>query len=128
MSYQVSWYTEGQIMLYEYSDVISLDDLNRSNCEALALLNTATQRVDFLVDIRHVRNVGYSVNEMLAVESLKAMISHPLNGWTAYYDKRSSFAQFLVQITHQSVGGRVRFFDSQDEALAFLASLQKDSE
>ena len=127
MPYQVSWYTENAIILYVYDGVMTLDDLTQSNCDALELMNTATQKIDFLVDLRFVKKVAFSANEMMTVKCLTDMVSHPLNNWTAYYDKRSSFAQLLIHIIHQSVSGRARFFDSHDEALEFLNSLHPAS-
>jgi len=124
MPYQVTWYTEPQIILYDYNGVLTLDEVNQSNIEALELMNQASEPVDFLVDLRYVERITFNISEMLAVQSLHAMITHPLNHWTAYYDKRSSLAQLLMHVLHESVQGRSRFFDSQAEALEFLQTIQ----
>jgi hypothetical protein len=120
MAFDVSWLEENRFGLMRYVGTLSLDDINGAYGEFNRYLTTAKRPVHLVVDITELEALNTSLTEILGSAEVQYASSHPKLGWVVYYNKENSAYNFIASAIGQNSDLRMRFCDTQEEALQFL--------
>jgi hypothetical protein len=120
MSFQMGWHQEGKVAFIRYHDTLTMSDIDGVAVQGTFYLDQAADTVHFLVDFSQLGKVDFSLPQLLSNQSIKQVMRHPRLGWTLYFPKQNLFYNFMATAISQITNTRMRFFDSQEKALAFL--------
>lgn len=118
MSYRLSWYVPGRIVLYEMVDAESETDFEQLDQDFLAHLDRAEgPLVHFLFEFESV-----DTGQRPDIRSMTGMqfVRDPRTGWVIVISKPNPIIKFLITTAAQINQARFRLFDTRDQALDFL--------
>lgn len=121
MPCDMSWYDPDQIMLVEFRDHVTVDELSASAEQMLIYLNNATQSIQFILDLR--RGTKVDLFAPTAIASLTHYFQHPNLGWSAVLGMNPN-AAFLFKLFVKSYDFQYVEFDSLDDAVSYLRQVQ----
>lgn len=116
----VRWIVQGRIMLVQFSGVLTLEDVNQMNAQALILMADAVPpHVDVIANGTFVTQFD---RNLVNIRNLRASLGkHPLVNWHIIVDPDPNPAmRFIGSIVFNLLGARYRVMNTVDEAFAFL--------
>lgn len=120
MAYEVSWYRENIVMGVRYFDDLLAEDIYQANAKVLEELEKAQDRIHVLVNVIHLGKLAFNFQEVMYNETVAKVSAHKKLGWVIYYDKKNPLYNFMASVVGQSYEERVRFYDTEAEAVAYL--------
>lgn len=121
MSYQVSWFQEPRILYVRYYGKLTAEDIHEANSQALIHLDAATTPpVHTLVNVIDMTELGFVFKDVLKDEAVINVSSHKKLGWVVYFNKQNPIYTFMANVVGQSYEEKVKFLDTEAEAVSFL--------
>lgn len=125
MSYTVEWYLAGRIDYVTYSGVLTDDDIITSSSVMLPFLEASPHPIHALINVTGLTELAVNFAKSINNEVIAQASSHRKLGWVLYFDKANPVYMFMASVKAQTHNERVRFFDSEEEALLFLESVDQ---
>lgn len=119
MPYGVTWLVEGQLLLLNSWEKMTLAELGDMDTRIGAMLDASQSP---LVHGIHDHSRSTQIPSAKDLMKLKSG-SHPRVGWLLFVGLNNKLLKFFVSATGQVFGLRLRFVDSVDEALTFLQDI-----
>ncbi len=118
MSFRLSWAVEHRIILCQYIGHITLETVNEAARKAVPMVENGQQPIHFIMDVQEMSGLHYGVQEGASRQF--PFDIHSI-GWIVYVGSReNAFYQFMATALAQYHGLRMRWFETMQEALAFL--------
>ena len=115
---KISWYIQDYVILWEYFDNISLDDVLRAHVKLLPLLRSVNHPVHAIIDLKKSESLSFDMHDVASIsvhEELKKL------EWVVYVGKQNSLLYRTIADALSSVRGtQLRWFETRADALAFL--------
>lgn len=124
MPVEINWYSPQRVIFVRYTGNISADEMQYLAQNALAMLESAPpdiMLVHSLYDFSALEKMP--LNLKLASDTAAPAYSNPRMGWVAAYGLGNVYVKYLAQMVGQMFKLRYRFFDTQEEAVQFLQSV-----
>ena len=119
MPYELTWLVEGRVVLGKFSGQLKEEDIPAFDELMLTHLNAGTGAlVHHLADLRELDSMPG-----LAGLSKFTYVKHPHMGWQISFGLRRPLVKMVANIMSQVFKVRTRDFDTLEEALAFLQSV-----
>jgi hypothetical protein len=128
MGYTIGWHIPDRVVLITFIGTLTLNDIDRMNLDTMALVGQGAPPVHVVSDLLGMDRYPTSIKEISKFirNDMKARL-----GWTIVIT-RNKLVRFMSGVIIQLTGTRLRFFDTREEALAFLyendVSLPRPSE
>ena len=119
MPQYTDWYLEGRIIYVHYIGDVTLEDLDASSRDELALLDGVDHPVHILLDVTE--QTSRTTDLVRVRDSLRQVLLHPNKGWTLMFGPITPRDEHIHGIITHLYHVHFRAFDTRQEALAFLA-------
>jgi hypothetical protein len=121
MPYKLTTLVDEHLNLLTSWGIVTVNDLQAFDQEALAFTRASSKPlVHSIFDYTHIEALP-SLKDLAAVRVGK----EPNVGWTVFTGVKNKVLRMLLSLTVQLVGQRVRFFETNREALEFLAGMDE---
>jgi hypothetical protein len=121
MPLKYSWYLDGHIVLMESAGIITRDDLIEENTIMQGYLD------QLKYPLLHIISDQTHVEKMPDLRDLKmsTWVKDPRVGWFVFYGIKNPVFRFFIATGSQLFHLRNRVVNTQEEAVAFLESVDK---
>jgi hypothetical protein len=122
MGVQVHLKHEGRVVVIEYSDPWSLDDVNSSDEQAVAHLDSANHTVHLILDARKMKQMPKGVLRARASK----LFFHPRRGQLVVVGAGialKAISEVILKLTNQD---SAVFFEKDTDAMAFIERAMAD--
>ncbi len=124
MSYSTDWLIKPYVYRVEYQDEYTLADGEAVRQTIVPLLDHNMVVLHFIFDMQQVTWIEPSLKEIQRNQNAASFYQHPLLGWILYVIQDDNpLIQFVTSAIAQRYDARVRWFNTQDEALDFLREI-----
>jgi hypothetical protein len=116
MPYSLKWYRENRIIVGSFQGIITVDELNSINQEAINLVRQGTPPVHDIIDTLALEKIPF---DLRLVRNSFDVFSEPNLGWIIVIARNPLFG-FFGSTVSQLAGKRFRLVQNWDEALSTL--------
>jgi hypothetical protein len=120
----VRWIVQGRVLLVQFSGVLTLEDVQAMNQQAIVLMEEALPpHVDVIANGTFVTQFD---RNLVNVRNLRGSLGkHPMVNWHIIVDPDPNPAmQFLGSIVFKLLGARYRVMKTIEDALSFLQATE----
>ena len=122
MPYKHGWFLESRIFYNEYWGDVTAEEIRQLAEFNLEYLDHSdAPLVHAFINIEAMGS--FPVNLSALRDSTLTTLRHPKMGWLIAYGKNNRFVSFLIPLVTQLFQTRYRLFDTYEEAVAFLQSV-----
>lgn len=120
MTIYIGWLVERQVSYFYYQGDITVEELHEAVLIAHEFLEQCERPL--LHTIQNTEELGAFPNNLgILVREVKASLSHPKMGWMLSVGIKNPLTRTLASLVSSIAKTRHRIYDSDEEALAFLA-------
>jgi hypothetical protein len=122
MAITLKWLIRDRVILEEYVGDINIQQVTEAmkNVEAMVEASGAPL-VHALADTSAMK--GFPTHLIELQNATRSLLSHPRYGWLIIYGRNDMMLRFILQVLTGVFKVRLRMFDTRDEALEFLATV-----
>lgn len=124
MSYSIKWYIEDEIIYIRYSGTPTYDEFREAILEANELIEGSSRSL-----VHTVSDLGDVTRTPSPKDSLKLAREvgvHERVGWTIFIRETAGLTKMIVAMFTSLTKVRTRSFNTMDEAIDFLKSMDTD--
>jgi hypothetical protein len=119
MPAQVSWYDPDKILLQDFSEQVTTDELQHVLHESIDHLNQTSNRVHLIMDWKNATDIP---NIMAVLNDATALIQHERMGFVGVVGV-NQLLSYWMQVLGKTAGLKASRFDTAEDAAAFLRRL-----
>lgn len=116
MTVKISWYLEDRIIYSDYSGDVTIDDIFNGTQQVKILAYEGTPLVHNIANMLKVDSFPKNLRQI--INSIEQLDNNIL-GWTLIIN-HNKLLRFIVSAVSQLAKARFRIFETEDEALKFL--------
>jgi hypothetical protein len=123
--HQTSWYIQDQILFTRLHGDITLEEIEEFSLENSAMIkDSPAPIVNTFFVLEEITDYPKNIVSLARVVN-REEFRQPKLGWVVIVGIKNAFLRFLVSSTNQLLGHRLRMFDTQEEATAFLEHIHE---
>jgi hypothetical protein len=122
MPVEVSWLVENRVVYSRSFGILSVSQVHEAAAQSTQMMDTGTKFVHLIANATDVEKFSFSLADI--ARSFRGFPTSPNMGWTLTVSS-NTMHRFFASIVVQMGSSRQRVFNTLEEAIAFLQSVDE---
>ncbi|MCA9895879.1 MAG: hypothetical protein KC615_23000 [Anaerolineae bacterium] len=127
VAYDIDWFIENRVIMHRYPATVSLEQLAEQFDSIHDMINEVSVDASLVHVLMNAENLDHYPKQIAKIgNTAKSLLDNPKLGWVIFYGRDDRLMQFISSAVAAMFRTRFRFFYTQEEAFAFLNSVDQE--